>query len=187
MEPSAGYIIEPLTANEARNTSGAQIRWSWQRWKIKPSMISSCCPPPSLFSYHPLFFQVVCHFQTLLAVSQCLSHSVCLPLSVFHSLHHTYKQRELSLAYRDPLLLWSKAFIWWLGLKNGHLLLPLINWVSVFFCVCEFVFFIQSAVCLERLDTDKSVTYILCLWIMCVCWREYKESRMGNIWKQKKG
>lgn len=61
----------------------------------------------------------------------CLSLSVCpirsatLSLSLSHTL--TYKHRELSLAYREPLRLWSKAFIWWLGLKNGHLLLPLIN------------------------------------------------------------
>lgn len=114
----------------------------------------------------------------------CLSLSVSpiqsLPLSLSLSHTLTYKQRELSLAYRDPLRLWSKAFIWWLGLKNGHLLLPLIDRVSV---LCG-ALFIQSAVCLllfgKTTQTDSHTrSCILCL---CLCVKR-TESKMRKMRK----
>lgn len=68
-----------------------------------------------------------------------LPHSLSLPLPHTVTPTHSHINTELSLAYRDSLLLWSKAFIWWLGLKNGHLLLPLINSACVCECVCYWI------------------------------------------------
>lgn len=125
----------------------------------------------------PLFFEVVCHFQTLLPFSQCLSHSVGHTLSLSPSPSHTYKHRELSLAYRELLLLWSKAFIWWLGLKNGHLLLPLINRVWAC-CVGS----------LWKSDTQikaSTCTCILGLWNACVyTWRQ--QALRSKKWEENK-
>lgn len=119
----------------------------------------------------PLFLEVVCHFQTLLPFSQCLSHSVCHTLSLSPSLSHTYKHRDLSLAYRELLLLWSKAFIWWLGLKNGHLLLPLINRV-------------WARRVDSRWESDTQIKAAACiLGNVCVCtWGEqaFKTRRKGT-------
>lgn len=151
IEPTAGCRVYNLTTNcKWRNTSGAQIRWSWQRWKMKqrPSMMSLCfvfSPPLSLSpsGYHLLFLPCLSFLDIiaflLVFVPFSLPHSLSLPLPHTVTPTHSHINTELSLAYRDSLLLWSKAFIWWLGLKNGHLLLPLINSACVCECVCYWI------------------------------------------------
>ena len=56
--------------------------------------------------YHPLLFPGCLSFSDIIAFLSAFV-PFSLPLSLSHTHKHTltYKQRELSLAYRDPLLL----------------------------------------------------------------------------------
>lgn len=107
----------------------------------------------------------------------CLSFSVCHIRSLSLPLHtHAHRKTELSLAYRVPLLLWSKAFMWCLGLKNWHLLLPLINHVSV----SLFFNLLLAWSSFENLEMDKSLhMYPLFVleWFVFVLWgRPFEEN-----------
>lgn len=103
-----------------------------------------CVLPLSLSPGYHLLFLPCLSFLDIIAfllvfVPFSLPHSLLLPLPHTVTPTHSHINTELSLAYRDSLLLWSKAFIWWLGLKNGHLLLPLINSACVCECVCYWI------------------------------------------------
>lgn len=147
------------------------------KWKCRLSVMSLCFFLSPRGHQPPFFLPGCLSFSDIIAfLSVLVPFSLSPSLSLSHTL--TYKQRELSLAYRDPLRLWSKAFIWWLGLKNGHLLLPLIDRVSV---LCG-ALFIQSAVCLllfgKTTQTDSHTrSCILCL---CLCVKR-TESKMRKM------
>lgn len=96
-------------------------------------------------AYQPLFFCTGCHFWTLLPF---LSVFVTFSLGLF-SLTLAYKNRVITSLQGAITSVIQGSFMWRLGLKNGHLLLPPITHVSVFV--------IQSAACSEKQEMHKNL------------------------------